>query len=83
MNEHTEKHLKAAIRTMREFCDNAERNMESFNISRHEACSDVLNALSWGFANACSSIQTAINGIGRDVDKFIHEESHGEKEVPE
>ena len=52
--------LLRAIKTMREACDTAEREASSAD---GPACQRVLHAFAWGFANASSSIETAMASV--------------------
>ena len=52
--------LARAIQTMREACDTAERDASSADST---ACQRVLHAFAWGFANASSSIETAMSSV--------------------
>lgn len=57
MENRISKNLAAAIETMRNACDDAERRAKD---GGERAIQGVLHALSWGFANASSSIETAM-----------------------
>ena len=50
-------HLRQAVQTMREACDRAERDLDAGDGA---ACQRVLHSFAWGFANASSSIETAM-----------------------
>ncbi len=52
--------LKQAIQTMRDACDKAERDALPGD---GNACQRVLHALTWGLANASSSIETAMSHV--------------------
>ncbi len=54
------RNLLAAIKTMRNACDDAELGIK---ISGERSAQKVLHALSWGFANASSSIESAMSAI--------------------
>lgn len=58
--ERVTKNLNAAIATMRAACDGAERRARDGNAY---AVRQVLHALSWGMANASSSIECAMAAI--------------------
>lgn len=60
-NTRVVKNLNAAIETMRQACGEAERAIS--NSEDEVACQRVLHALSWGFANASSGIETAMAAI--------------------
>lgn len=51
-------HLRQAVQTMRDSCDRAERDLEAGDGT---ACQRVLHSFAWGFANASSSIETAMS----------------------
>lgn len=57
---HAAAQLKQAVQTMREACDRAERDLTPGD---GNACQSVLHALTWGLANASSSIQTAMSHV--------------------
>ncbi|GAB4059143.1 hypothetical protein [Uliginosibacterium sediminicola] len=52
--------LRQAVQTMRDACDSAERYLEAGDSN---ACQRVLHCFAWGFANASSSIKTAMAHI--------------------
>lgn len=58
--ERVTKNLSAAIATMRAACDDAERRAKDGNAY---AVQQVLHALSWGMANASSSIECAMAAV--------------------
>lgn len=60
MNGRITNNLRQAIATMRRACDDADRRAESGD---HYAVQQVLHALSWGMANASSSIQCAMAAV--------------------
>ena len=64
--ERVTKNLNAAIATMRAACDDAERRAKNGDAY---AVQQVLHALSWGMANASSSIQCAMAAI-EDVARY-------------
>jgi len=68
MTEYTKAHLKQAIKTMRDTCDEAERKLD-YDAPPLEVISMIINSLAWGYAHATTSIQTAINGINREWEK--------------
>jgi hypothetical protein len=49
--------LGNAVKTMREACDKAERDLTTGDSN---ACQRVLHSFAWGFANASSSIESAM-----------------------
>lgn len=55
----TEAHLMRAIETMQDACDQAKRLVEQ-QADKATACRYVLHSLAWGFANASSSIESAL-----------------------
>ena len=57
MEDRIGRNLAAAIETMRNACDDAERRTKD---GGERSVQQVLHALSWGFANASSSIETAM-----------------------
>jgi hypothetical protein len=57
------KNLNAAIATMRAACDDAERRARDGNAY---SVQQVLHALSWGMANASSSIECAMAAVEDD-----------------
>lgn len=57
-SERVRRNLAQAIATMRDACDNAERDAARSDDAR--AVQGVLNSLAWGFANASSSIEGAM-----------------------
>ena len=59
--ERVTKNLSAAIATMRAACDDAERRSKTAGDAY--AVQQVLHALSWGMANASSSIQCAMAAV--------------------
>ena len=52
--------LRQAVQTMRDACDRAERDLEAGDSN---ACQRVLHSFAWGFANASSSIETAMSHV--------------------
>lgn len=52
--------LKQAVKTMRAACDMADRDAVAGDGT---ACQRVLHALTWGLANASSSIETAMSNV--------------------
>lgn len=58
--ERVAKNLKAAIATMRSACDQAERDARSGDAV---AVQRVFHALSWGMANAGSSVECAMAAV--------------------
>ena len=52
-------HLLGAIETMRNACANAARRVDQNNDDLAYAVAAVIHELSWGFANASSSIENA------------------------
>jgi hypothetical protein len=58
-DERSLKNLHAAVKTMREACDTAERRINEGRIA--SSAEGVLNALAWGFANATSSLENAMS----------------------
>ncbi len=60
MRSRAAEQLAHAVKTMREACDRAERDLSKGDGT---ACQRVLHALSWGFANASSSIETAMSHV--------------------
>lgn len=52
--------LRRAVQTMRDACDQAERDLAPGD---GNACQRVLHAMSWGLANASSSITTAMSHV--------------------
>jgi len=69
MNERVVNNLREAIRTMRDFVDTAERELdrqvdsEAPDANEH-AIGIVQAKFGWGLANASSSIQNAIMTVG-------------------
>lgn len=53
--------LNHAVTTMRDACEEAARAIAAGN--DEQACQRVLHALSWGFANASGSIETAMAAV--------------------
>jgi len=60
-NERIERNLRAALETMQHACGDALRAIEREDEA--EAIQRVFHALSWGFANAGSSIQSAMAAL--------------------
>lgn len=58
MENRISRNLAAAIETMRNACDDAERRA---NNADGRAVQGVLHSLSWGFANASSYIESAMS----------------------
>ena len=78
--ERVTKNLSAAIATMRAACDDAERRAKESNAY---AVQQVLHALSWGMANASSSIECAMAAVEDDHDRQQVERAqrHGQRRV--
>lgn len=65
MNNRVHENLKAAIKIMRDACDDAERHISAIsNDARNDqdatAISRVLHTLAWGQANAATHIENAM-----------------------
>jgi len=73
-NSRVARNLAAAIATMRAACDDAERRATDGNAY---AVQQVLHALSWGMANASSSIECAMAAVedGHEMREAIRKES--------
>lgn len=65
MNDRIERNLLGAITTMRDACDDAERRVKRLQRDGDRVAA-VVHALSWGFANASSSIESAIDSLADD-----------------
>lgn len=57
--------VREAIATMRNFCDQAERDLSMYENSPTEKPACVMHQLAWGMANASSSLETAMNHVSR------------------
>lgn len=66
---YSEEKLRAAIRTMRDFCDTAEHKLSFSDISEYDKVTAVIHAFAWGLANASNDINTAISGIARELQR--------------
>jgi hypothetical protein len=64
--ERVTKNLNAAIATTRAACDDAERRARDGNAY---AVQHLLHALSWGMANASSSIECAMAAVEDDHER--------------
>lgn len=64
--ERVTKNLNAAIATMRAACDDAERRARDGNAY---SVQQVMHALSWGMANASSSIECAMAAVEDDHER--------------
>lgn len=73
-NSRIENNLLAAIKTMRNACDDAERYAKSGD---SRSVQRVLHLLTWGFANASSSIESALSAVEdeNELKIYILEES--------
>lgn len=65
MNNRVHENLKAAIKIMRDACDDAERHISAINDDAQDnrdsaAISRVLHTLAWGQANATTHIENAM-----------------------
>ena len=62
--------LLGALRTMREFVDTAEAKITRSNeLQLDDMITDVLQALSWGSANAQSRVQNAVREVFRRINR--------------
>ena len=61
--------LKASINTMRDFCDSAEKELETLPDTPEEQVNLVLHELMWGIANANTGISRALAHIGEQRKK--------------
>lgn len=70
MNERAKQHLRAAIKTMRDFMDEAERELDQPGSPIYgtdlDKCNKVMHCLCWGVANASASVETAIKQVDRE-----------------
>jgi len=62
-NARVVKNLNAAIETMRQACAQAERDMTATFVDDETACQRVLHVMAWGFANASSGIEAAMDAV--------------------
>ena len=63
----------AAIKTMRQFLDDAERNINREGEEPEVMIERTLHKMAWGFANAASSLEAAISKL-RDARKIRESE---------
>lgn len=63
------KRLAMSINIMREACESANREINSYKTDPLYSCERVLHMLTWGFANANSDIETAIETIRRNLEQ--------------
>jgi len=61
--------LKASINTMRDFCDSAEKELETVPDIPERQVNIVLRQLMWGIANANTGISRALLHIARQRKK--------------
>jgi hypothetical protein len=66
--------LKTAIKIMRAACDDAEHSINRdirLSIGSLPSPQNVMHEFAWGFANASSEIESAMNHVGRMLDKQL------------
>lgn len=71
--------LAAAIQTMRDACDDAERTAK---LADSRAVRRVMHSLTWGLANASSSIEGAMAAIEDEAKNAAFDKAEAAKTVP-
>lgn len=69
MNDEQKRLLLSAIETMRDACDDAEECINRDEISAIYAASRVMHCLTWGNANAYSSIESVLRLVDRQIER--------------
>jgi len=61
--KYVDEKLRAAIATMKTACYDAERDLEMYEKNWTQKPQAVMHDLTWGLANASSSIESAMNTV--------------------
>lgn len=66
--DYVDQRLMSVIALMRETCDDAERIIKDTHRSNINKAAQVMHTFSWGWANASTGIESALNQVEREIE---------------